>query len=240
MHIKNDTKTSSASASNPLFTIHTSLLFDSKAKAFVENVSLRVNKKSGLITSTWTRETSSSLVLSPEDVDFRGLTVMPGLVDSHTHIFLHSYKETPSYNQERDESLPERILRAGNHLRSALKAGYTTYRDLGTEGLGSLDTGVRDAVNRGIIPGPRLFVATEPLASSAGYEVRIEGWSQGTIVPRISDPCEGIEGVTAGVRRRLGAGADVIKFYAEYRKRTLRFPSQTWPGCLPILHPPGM
>lgn len=239
MHIKNEINVSPPSTNKSLFTIHTSLLFDSKAKRFVENVSISINKSSGLITSIWTREASSSLVLSSDDLDLRGLTVLPGLVDAHTHIFLHSYEETPSLNQVRDESLPERILRAGNHLRAALKAGYTTYRDLGSEGLGSLDTGVRDAVNRGIIPGPRLFVATEILASSSGYEARIEGGSQGTIVPRMSDPCDGIEGVTAGVRRRLGAGADIIKFYADYRKRTLRFPSQNWPGCLPILHPPG-
>lgn len=235
MHVRNDTPTSSSQ-----FTIHTSLLFDSKAKTFVENVSIGINKKSGLVTSVQTREASSPLFVGPEDLDLRGLTVLPGLSDSHTHIFLHAYKEVSSINQERDESLPERILRAGNHLRAALKAGYTTYRDLGTEGVGSLDTGVRDAVNRGIIPGPRLFVATEALASSGGYEVRIEGGSQGTIAPRISDPCDGIYGVTAGVRRRLAAGADVIKFYADYRKRALRFPVGSWPGSLPIMHPPGM
>lgn len=195
MHIENNTIDPSLSANRPKdeYTTHTSLLFDSKAKVFKENISLTVNLTSGLITSIKTRDDDStnSLQISPTDLDLRGLTILPGLVDSHTHIFLHSYSETPSLNQQRDESLPERILRASNHLKAALKAGYTTYRDLGTEGLGALDVGVRDAVNRGIVMGPRLFVATEALASSGGYELRIESGSQGTVVPRISDPCDG-------------------------------------------------
>lgn len=194
MHIKNNIIEIPLSTSKPKdgYTIHTSLLFDSKAKAFKENISLTINKTSGLITSFETRDpTTTSLNLFPTDLDLRGLTVLPGLVDSHTHIFLHSYSETSSLNQARDESLPERILRASSHLRAALKAGYTTYRDLGTEGLGSLDVGVRDAVNRGIVVGPRMFVATEALASEGGYGLRIEGGSQGTVVSRMADPCDG-------------------------------------------------
>ncbi|KAK5174797.1 uncharacterized protein LTR77_001880 [Saxophila tyrrhenica] len=223
---------------NGSFTIHTSLLFDPKTKSFLKDISLTISPDSGLITSLSKRTSPLPTTISPPDIDLRHRTVLPGLVDAHTHILLHSYRETPSLNQMRDESLPERIIRATNHCRTALLAGYTTYRDLGTEGAGDADVHVRDAVNRGIIPGPRIFAATECLASSGGYETRIESRSAGVEVPRISDPVDGVVGCKAGVRRRLGAGADVVKFYADYRKRALRWPGQTWPGCAGIEFPP--
>jgi imidazolonepropionase-like amidohydrolase len=121
-------------------------------------------------------------------------------------------------------------------------AGYTTYRDLGTEGLRDADVHFRDTINRGLIPGPRMFVATECIASSGGYETRMENTLPGGIgatAPRISDPADGVYGVRAAVRRRLGAGADIVKFYADYRKRALRFPSGGWPGQCPIEFPPS-
>lgn len=219
------------------FTIHTSRLFDSRAKTFRDDISIKIDRQTGLITKVYQRESEVDQI-SPQDLDLRGKTVLPGFVDAHTHIFLHGYSETPSINQERDEGLIERTIRATNHCRAALKAGFTTYRDLGTEGAHDADVGVRDAVNRGLIPGPRLFVATEPLASSGGYAIRQENHLGGTTVPRLADPCDGVDGVKAGVRRRLGAGADVIKFYADYRKRALRFPAQAWPGAPPVQFPP--
>lgn len=223
-------------------TIHTSTLFDSKHKAFRSNISLVVDTETGLITKAYERQQNlpDRDLSGRNTIDLRGLTVLPGLVDAHTHIFLHPYSETSSLHQMRDESLVERVVRATNHVRAALTAGYTTYRDLGTEGLGDADVHFRDAVNRGLIPGPRLFVATECIASSGGYEVRLENTLPGgSAAPRISDPADGVYGVRAAVRRRLGAGADVVKFYADYRKRALRFPSGGWPGQCPIQFPPS-
>ncbi|OIW28256.1 hypothetical protein CONLIGDRAFT_370487 [Coniochaeta ligniaria NRRL 30616] len=241
------TRQQSSDASGSLaseLTIHTSTLFDSKHKTFLSDISLVVDTKTGLITKAYQREQDLPRhnVSNRNTIDLRGLTVLPGLVDAHTHIFLHPYSETSSLHQMRDESLVERVVRATNHVRAALMAGYTTYRDLGTEGLRDADVHFRDTINRGLIPGPRMFVATECIASSGGYETRMENTLPGGVgatAPRISDPADGIYGVRAAVRRRLGAGADIVKFYADYRKRALRFPSGGWPGQCPIEFPPS-
>ncbi|KAI0390566.1 hypothetical protein F5Y17DRAFT_52483 [Xylariaceae sp. FL0594] len=226
-----------------VLTIHTSCFFDSKGKQFLSDISIEIDKPTGLVTRTYVRNKplpNHRITNERTVVDLRGLTVLPGLVDAHTHIFLHSYNETPALYQMRDESFVERIVRATNHARDALMAGYTTYRDLGTEGLGDADARFRDTINRGLIPGPRMFVATECIASSGGYEFKLENDlpGMGAIPPRISDPADGVYGVRAAVRRRLGAGADVIKFYADAAKRKLQFPAQTWPGARPIRFPP--
>lgn len=220
------------------FDIHTDCLFDPLKKSFVSNTSMTVSLSTGLITKVYQRKDPLPSTISERDVDLRHLCVLPGLVDAHTHILLHDYGEVPATAQLKDESLVERIIRATNHCRAALLAGYTTYRDLGTEGAFDADVHIRNAVNRGLIPGPRIYAATEPLASSGGYESRIENAIGGVTVPRISDPCDGAIGVRAAVRRRLGAGADVIKFYADYRKRALRFPAPGWKGCPEICFPP--
>ncbi|KAK3694829.1 hypothetical protein B0T22DRAFT_477543 [Podospora appendiculata] len=210
------------------FTLHSSLLFDPKKKAFIPNVSIEINRATGAIIKVYTRPSSSSsepvLTLLPGDIDLRGSNklVMPGFVDSHTHIFLHAYTERGATEQMRDESPVERTVRATHHARAALLAGYTTYRDLGTESLGSADASLRDCINRNLTPGPRMFVATEALASSGSYEIRRE--NPYLTVPRASDTADGVDGVRAAVRRRVGAGADLIKFYADYRRKAMRFP----------------
>lgn len=124
----------------------------------------------------------------------------------------------------RDESIVERTVRATNHVREALLSGYTTYRDLGTEAMENFDANLRDCINRGLIPGPRLFVATHALASSSGYDVRSENRQNGVQLPRSSDAADGPWDVRRAVRRRVGDGADIIKFYADYRRKVMRFP----------------
>lgn len=104
--------------------------------------------------------------------------------------------------------------------------------------MGAADVGLRDAINRGLVPGPRLFVATDPIASSAGYVLHIE--NPATHAPRLADEADGVEGVRAAVRRRLGAGADVVKFYADQEKRNARFPERdAWPGAVGLRFAPA-
>lgn len=134
------------------------------------------------------------------------------------------YSERSSTEQMRDESIVERTVRATNHVRAALLSGYTTYRDLGTEAMENFDANLRDAINRGLIPGPRLFVATHAIASSSSYEIRSENRMNGLVLPKASDAEDGPWALRGAVRRRVGDGADVIKFYADYRRKVMRFP----------------
>ena len=220
------------------FTVHTSLSFDAQQKKFVENVSLQIDGATGTITDVYHRSLSDDacLVLGKDDIDLRSKVVLPGLVDSHTHIFLHSYRERSGTEQMRDESAVERVVRATHAARAALLAGFTTYRDLGTEALGNADANLRDCINRGITPGPRMFVATEALASSGSYELRMENRLGGQlVVPRACDAADGVDGVRAAVRRRVGDGADLIKLYADYRRKVMRFPPM---GPRPVRFPP--
>jgi len=224
--------------SDPTFTVHTSLSFDPRQKKFVSNLSFTVDRVTGAIADIYHRDPfdEDSLILADHDIDLRDKVVLPGLVDSHTHIFLHSYRERSGTEQMRDESAVERVVRASNAARAALLAGFTTYRDLGTEALGNADANLRDCINRGLTPGPRMFVATEALASTGSYELRVENRLGGQLtVPRACDAADGVDGVRAAVRRRVGDGADLIKFYADYRRKVMRFP-QTGPR--PVRFPP--
>src|SRR5262249_27955231 len=92
--------------------------------------------------------------------DLPGATLLPRLVEGHSHVLLHPYNETPWNDQVLKESLGVRTARAVNHLRATLLAGFTTIRDLGTEGAGYADAELKQAINEGIIPGPRMLVAT--------------------------------------------------------------------------------
>lgn len=219
------------------FMIHTSNVFDPLKKKFLSNISLRVDPELGLIIEVVERQEEPKI--AKNDIDLRNKWVMPGLVDAHSHIFLHAYAEKTSTEQKRDESFVERIIRSTNHCRRALLAGVTTYRDLGSEGMMEADANVRDAINRNLIPGPRLFVATKVLASNSSYIVRTENSLGGVNLPSTLDACDGVEEIRAAVRRRIGAGADIIKFYADYRNRIMRFPPvQQHPYVGSVAHPP--
>ncbi|KAJ5642862.1 uncharacterized protein N7484_005369 [Penicillium longicatenatum] len=224
------------------FTLHTSSLFDPKIKQFCKNVSVTVDSSTGLIVQVFERdeeEQSFSTIMKHGDIDLRGKYVLPGLVDAHTHVFLHSYDETGALQQKRDESIVERVVRGINHCRAGLLAGYTTYRDLGSEGMQEFDANLRDAIARGLAPGSRLFVATKVIASTGSFECRTENAAGGHCLPSTADAVDGKEACRQAVRRRIAAGADIIKCFADYRRRIMRSPpAQQHPYIPSVLHPP--
>jgi len=143
-----------------------------------------------------------------------GTTLMPGMIEGHSHLFLHPYNETPWDDQVLHESLALRTARATVHARVTLMAGFTTVRDLGTEGAGYADVGLKHAIEQGIVPGPRMLVATRAIVAPGAYGPR--GFEPGVGVPLGAEEAGGPELVNA-VRRQIGAGADLIKLYADYR-----------------------
>ncbi|MDX6384232.1 MAG: hypothetical protein QOK48_1805 [Blastocatellia bacterium] len=148
-------------------------------------------------------------------IELPGMTLMPGLIEAHSHVLLHPYSETVWNDQVAREALSLRIARATNHLRSTLLAGFTTIRDLGTEGAGYADVGLKQAVQQGIIPGPRMFVVTRAIVATGTYGPK--GYASEWDVPQGAEEADGIDGLTRVVRTQIGKGADWIKVYADYR-----------------------
>ena len=148
-------------------------------------------------------------------IDLPGITLMPGLIDAHSHILLHPYSETVWNDQVAREALSLRVARATNHLRNELMAGFTTLRDLGTEGAGYADVGLKQAVNQGIIPGPRLIVTTRAIVATGSYGPK--GYASEWNVPQGAEEADGVDSLTRVVRDQIGKGADWIKVYADYR-----------------------
>ena len=160
----------------------------------------------------------ASEVKAPVDakaIDLPGMTLMPGLIDAHSHILLHPYSETVWNDQVAREALSLRVARATNHLRNTLMAGFTTLRDLGTEGAGYADVGLKQAVNQGIIPGPRLVVATRAIVATGSYGPK--GFAPEWNVPQGAEEASGADELTRVVREQIGKGADWVKLYADYR-----------------------
>ena len=144
-------------------------------------------------------------------IDLPGTTLTPGLVEGHSHILLHSYAETSWTDQVSREGLGLRVARAVNHLRDTLQAGFTTVRDLGTEGAGYADVELKQAVNQGIVPGPRILATTRAIVATGSYQPKfIPEWS----VPQGAEEADGVDSLTRVVRDQIGRGADWISPHA--------------------------
>jgi imidazolonepropionase-like amidohydrolase len=148
-------------------------------------------------------------------VDLPGMTLMPGLIDAHSHVLLHPYNEAPWNNQVLNEAQSLRVARAVNHLKATLDAGFTTLRDLGTEGAGYADAGLKQAVNQGIIPGPRLLISTLALVATGSYAPK--GFAPEWSIPQGAQEADGVDALVRAVREQIGRGADWIKVYGDYR-----------------------
>jgi imidazolonepropionase-like amidohydrolase len=148
-------------------------------------------------------------------IELPGTTLLPGLVEGHSHVLLHPYDETTWNDQVLKESLGLRIARATNHLRNTLMAGFTTIRDLGTEGAGYADVELKQAVDQGIIPGPRMLVSTRAIVATGSYGPK--GYSLEWRVPQGAEEADGTDSLIRVVRDQIGHGADWIKVYADYR-----------------------
>jgi len=150
-----------------------------------------------------------------EVVELKGMTLLPGLIEGHSHLFLHPYNETSWDDQVLKESRAERTARAVNHAKATLMAGFTTVRDLGTEGAMYDDVGLKNAIEKNVIPGPRMIIATRAIVAKGTYGPKSP--SPDVELPQGAAEVAGIEDITNEVRTQMGKGADVIKIYADYR-----------------------
>ncbi len=148
-------------------------------------------------------------------LELKGMTLLPGLIEGHSHLFLHPYNETVWNDQVLHEPLALRVARAVVHAQKTLAAGFTTVRDLGTEGAGEADVGLKQAIEQGIIPGPRMLVVTRAIVATGSYGPR--GFDPRWDVPQGAEEASGLDDVTRVVRSQIGKGADWIKVYADYR-----------------------
>jgi imidazolonepropionase-like amidohydrolase len=150
-----------------------------------------------------------------EIIDLPGLTLMPGMIDAHSHVLLHPYNETSWDDQVLRESLGERVARATVHLARTLEAGFTTLRDVGTEGAAYADVGLRQAIEKGVIPGPRLITTTRAIVMKGSYAPR--GFATEWDIPQGAEEASGLEDLSRIVRDQIRHGAEWIKIYADYR-----------------------
>jgi imidazolonepropionase-like amidohydrolase len=148
-------------------------------------------------------------------IELKGATLLPGLIEGHSHLFLHPYNEVSWNDQVLTESRAERTARAVVHADSTLLAGFTTVRDLGTEGSMYDDVGLKTAIEKGIIPGPRMIVATRAIVAKGAYGPNFD--NPDLDLPQGAAEVGNINELENEVRTQISKGADLIKIYADYR-----------------------
>lgn len=149
-------------------------------------------------------------------VTLPGTTLIPGLIEMHSHLLLHPYNETSWDDQVLKEAPFYRILRAGRDATRTLMSGFTTERELGTEGAGDADVSLKKAIADGTIAGPRLLVTTRAIVAKGAYGPR-KGFRSDMDLPQGAQEVSGPDQIVAAVREQAALGADWIKVYADYR-----------------------
>ena len=159
--------------------------------------------------------TSLKLPKNTTTIELNGMTLMPGLIEGHSHLLLHPYNETDWNDQVLKESPVERAIRGTVHAKNSLMAGITTVRDLGSEGAGYADVYLKKMIDEGIVAGPRMLVAGPAIVATGAYGPK--GFHDGVTVPLGAEAISGVDEAIKTVRRQLGNGANFIKIYADYR-----------------------
>jgi imidazolonepropionase-like amidohydrolase len=160
-------------------------------------------------------DSSVAVPREAERIELQGTTLIPGLIEGHSHLFLHPYNEATWDDQVLREPLGQRMVRAVASAASTLRAGTTTERDLGTEGAFDYDVQLKRAIDNGIVPGPRIIAVTRAIVATGSYGPRRTDYSfdpgQG------AEEASGVEEIARVVRSQIGHGADWVKVYADYR-----------------------
>jgi imidazolonepropionase-like amidohydrolase len=197
-----------ASAQAPLVVLRPARVFDGDSVKEGWAVSIRGDRIDAVGPANTLALTGAQVI------DLPAATLTPGLIEGHSHVLLHPYDEAKWEDQVAHEGLALRVARATNHLRATLLAGFTTIRDLGTEGAQYADVELKEAVNRGIIPGPRMLVVTKAIVATGSYAPK--GFALEWRVPQGAEEADGVDSLTRVVRDQIGRGADWIKMYGDY------------------------
>jgi len=160
-------------------------------------------------------QSSTEVAADARRISLPGMTLSPGFIEGHSHVLLHPYDETSWNDQVLKESRAERSIRAGKHVEATLQAGFTTIRDLGSEGAQYADVGVKAAIRKGVIQGPRMLVAGPAIVATGSYGPK--GFHPEVGQPLGAQPADGVDDLIRVTREQIGYGADFIKVYADYR-----------------------
>lgn len=188
-------------------------LFDSRSGNVVTNKAIFIEKN--IVKEV--KNDDGNYPAGAEVIDMSGKFVMPGLIDAHVHFFLHPYNETSWNDQVLKEDIPLRTLMAGEHAERTLKSGFTSVRDLGTEGAEYADKSLKDAIAKEIVKGPRYYIASKAIVITEGYGPK--GYASHVHIPVGAETADGEDEIRKTVRSQLGHGADWIKLYGDYRRK---------------------